>query len=103
MTVTVLLVDDHPMIRQGLRNLLSEIPEFQIVGEASNGIEAIDKIGLLKPDILVMDMMMPDLNGLEVLGQVKGLSRQRIPLYFQCKAQNPMWRRRFEAALKVIS
>ncbi len=74
MPVTVLLVDDHPMIRQGLRNLLSGVSDFQVIGEASDGIEAIHKLELTKPDILVLDLMMTNLNGLEVLSQVKKLS-----------------------------
>ncbi|MEO7839747.1 MAG: response regulator transcription factor, partial [Anaerolineales bacterium] len=63
MPVTVLLVDDHPMIRQGLRNLLSGVSDFQVIGEASDGIEAIHKLELTKPDILVLDLMMTNLNG----------------------------------------
>lgn len=86
MTVTILLVDDHPMIRQGLRNLLSGVSDFQIIGEASDGIEAIYKIGLTKPDILVLDLMMTNLNGLEVLSQVKKLSPATHTIVFSMQS-----------------
>jgi DNA-binding NarL/FixJ family response regulator len=72
--VTLLLADDHPIVRQGLRHLLECEPEFRIVAEAGDGIEALQKVELFKPDILVVDMMMPGVNGLEVLRQIKNIS-----------------------------
>ena len=74
MSVTLLLVDDHPIIRQGLRHLLEGEPEFRVVGEAEDGVEALQLVERLKPNILVVDMMMPGLNGLEVLRQIKKIS-----------------------------
>jgi two-component system, NarL family, response regulator NreC len=71
MTVTILLADDHPIVRQGLRHLLEEESGVMIVGEASNGLQAVQLTEKFKPNILILDMMMPDLNGLEVLRQVK--------------------------------
>jgi DNA-binding NarL/FixJ family response regulator len=71
MTVTILLADDHPIVRQGLRHLLQDEPGVMIVGEASNGLQAVQLTEKFKPNILILDMMMPDLNGLEVLRQVK--------------------------------
>jgi DNA-binding NarL/FixJ family response regulator len=71
MTVTILLADDHPIVRQGLRHLLQDEPGVMIVGEASDGLQAVQLTEKLKPNILILDMMMPDLNGLEVLKQVK--------------------------------
>lgn len=72
--ITVLLADDHPIVLQGLRHLLEGNPEFRVVGEAGDGIEAIRLVELLKPDILVVDMVMPGVDGLEVLRQSKKLS-----------------------------
>jgi len=72
--VTIILVDDHPIVRQGLRHLLESEPEFQIMGEAGDGIEALLLAERLKPSILLVDMMMPGLNGLEVLRQIKHIS-----------------------------
>ena len=74
MSVTILLVDDHPIVRQGLRHLLEGEPEFKVLGEAGDGVEALLLAERLKPNILVVDMMMPGLNGLEVLRQVKHIS-----------------------------
>lgn len=74
MSVTLILADDHPIVRQGLRHLLEGEPEFRIVGEAGDGIEALQLVERFKPNILVVDMMMPGLNGLEVLRQIKKIS-----------------------------
>jgi two-component system response regulator NreC len=72
--VTLVVADDHPIVRQGLRHLLEAEAEFQIVGEAGDGIEAIRLVERFKPNILVVDMMMPGLNGLEVLRQARKIS-----------------------------
>lgn len=71
MTVTVLLADDHPIVRHGLKHLLEEAPDIKIVGEASDGLQAVQLTEKFKPNVLIVDIMMPDLNGLEVLRQVK--------------------------------
>lgn len=76
MTVTVLLADDHPIVRQGLRHLFEEEADMKIVGEASDGLQAVQLTEKLKPNVLILDIMMPDLNGLEVLRQV----RERSPV-----------------------
>jgi two-component system, NarL family, response regulator NreC len=75
MTVTVLLADDHPIVRQGLRNLLEAESDVMIVGEANNGLQAVQLTEKFRPNVLILDIMMPDLNGLEVLRQVK----ERVP------------------------
>lgn len=63
--VRILLVDDHPIILSGLRNSLSSHPQFKIVGEASNGTEAIHKARETNPDVVLMDISLPGLNGIE--------------------------------------
>jgi two-component system response regulator NreC len=68
--ITIVLADDHPIMRQGLAALLSTEPDFHIVGEAENGRSTIDLIDKLCPDILVLDVQMPGLNGLEVVRQL---------------------------------
>lgn len=73
--ITLVLADDHSMVRQGLRAVLEAEPDFQILGEAGEGVETIHQVEHWRPDILVMDLMMPGLNGLEVIRQV----RQRVP------------------------
>jgi len=73
--ITIVLADDHHVVRQGLRALLEGESEFSVVGEASEGLEVIKLVERLKPTILLLDLMMPGLNGLEVTRQV----RQRWP------------------------
>jgi DNA-binding NarL/FixJ family response regulator len=74
MTVTILLADDHPIVRQGLRHLLEGELDLKIVGEASDGLQAVQLTEKFKPNVLIVDMMMPGLNGLEVLRQVRDRS-----------------------------
>ncbi len=68
---TVVLVDDHPVVRAGIRNLLDKAPDITVVGEASNGTEAIRMVNDLTPDVLLLDMEMPGLNGNEVAQQLQ--------------------------------
>jgi DNA-binding NarL/FixJ family response regulator len=65
MAVRILLVDDHPIVRQGLRTLLEARPGWEVVGEAADGIEALEKVDKLQPDVVVLDVTMPRMNGLE--------------------------------------
>jgi two-component system response regulator NreC len=68
---TILLADDHALVRQGLRALLGEEPEFNVIGEAGSGLEAIRLCRDLKPEVLVLDIMLEDVSGIEVARQVK--------------------------------
>jgi DNA-binding NarL/FixJ family response regulator len=65
--INIILADDHKVVRKGLKALLVTEPDFNIVGEVENGLETVNMVEKLKPDILVLDMMMPILNGLEVI------------------------------------
>ena len=73
MTIRVLLVDDQALFREGLETLLSVHKDIQIVGQASNGQEAIDLALKLSPDVILMDMQMPVLNGVGATRRLKGL------------------------------
>jgi len=66
----ILIADDHAMIRDGVRALLSKNKELQIAGEAQNGQEALAKYESIKPDLLVLDISMPDMNGMDVAQQI---------------------------------
>jgi len=76
MSTTIVLADDHNVVRQGLRALLEGEPDLSIVGEASNGLEAVELAERLRPNVLVVDVMMPGLNGLEVTREVTQRSPQ---------------------------
>lgn len=67
----IILADDHNIVRQGLKKILEEESDFSVIGEAVDGYDAIEKTGQLSPDILLIDLMMPRLNGLEVTSRVK--------------------------------
>lgn len=67
----ILLVDDHAVVRGGLRMLLAADPDLDIVGEAENGIQGIQMAGELQPDVVLMDISMPDMNGIEATRRIK--------------------------------
>jgi DNA-binding NarL/FixJ family response regulator len=69
MPIRILIADDHQIVRQGIRALLNAAPEFEIVGEAADGVEALRLVGLLRPQVLLLDLTMPGLDGLEVARQ----------------------------------
>lgn len=71
--IRVMLADDHQLVRQGLRLLLEETDGFEIVAEATNGHEAVELAQQLRPDVLVMDINMPRLNGVQAAGQIRDL------------------------------
>jgi PAS domain S-box-containing protein len=70
--VRILVADDHVVARAGLRELFSERPALQVVGEAANGVEAISQATALQPDVIVMDVSMPEMNGIEATRQIHG-------------------------------
>ena len=77
--IRILLADDHAMVRQGFRMILSSQPDMQIVGEAGNGKEAVEMTEKLLPDVIVMDVAMPELNGIEATRKIiAALPRSRI-------------------------
>lgn len=68
---TIVLADDHQILREGLRKLLEEHPSFHVIGETGDGLAAIELVEKLKPDVLVVDIVLPGLNGLEVVRTVR--------------------------------
>ena len=69
--IKVLIADDHPVVREGLSAMLSKDPDIQVVGEAENGAQAINKARELQPDIILMDLRMPEVDGVEAMRQIR--------------------------------
>jgi NarL family two-component system response regulator LiaR len=70
-TIRILLVDDHSVVRQGLRMFLALDPDFEVVGEAANGAEAVAAARTLKPDVVLMDLLMPVMDGIEATSIIR--------------------------------
>jgi len=81
-TVRILLADDHKVVRHGTRALLSKIPEWEIIGEVDNGRDAVSLTQKLKPDVVILDIGMPQLNGLDATRQIKKISPETEVLVF---------------------
>ncbi len=71
MSITVLLADDHTIVRDGLRYLLEAQPDIKVVGDAADGREAVDLVAQLKPDVAIVDITMPELNGIDATLQMR--------------------------------
>ena len=80
MPVSVLIVDDHEAIRRGLRSLFRRHPEFVVIGEAFDGVEAIQKAQELSPNLVILDLAMPEMNGLEAAAALKYILPD-VPLF----------------------
>jgi DNA-binding NarL/FixJ family response regulator len=70
-SVRILVADDHPVVRDGLIAILSTQPDFEVVGEAGNGLEVVEKVAALQPELVLLDLGMPGLDGVEALKQIR--------------------------------
>jgi NarL family two-component system response regulator LiaR len=70
-SIRVFIAEDHAIVRKGVRTLLSLEPDIEVVGEAANGREAVEQVGHLRPDVILMDLVMPELDGIQAIRQIK--------------------------------
>jgi two-component system response regulator NreC len=97
MPIQILIADDHGLIRTGLRAVLQDVPDFEVVGEAEDGYSLLKLIAEFKPDIVLMDISMPGLSGLEATRQVREISPMTRVLAFTVHEDEEMVREMIRA------
>jgi len=78
--VRILLAEDHEIVRQGLRALLARFPDWEVCGEATSAGEAVEKVRALNPDVVVMDISLPDCSGIDAIGEILGIAPETLVL-----------------------
>ena len=100
MTHRILIADDHDIIREGIKNILRKYSEYEIVGEASDGEEALERTIELKPDILLLDITMPKKSGLDILEQIRHGSKNTKILIISVHKANAYIMRALKSGVK---
>jgi DNA-binding NarL/FixJ family response regulator len=98
--ITVLLVDDHSLVRRGFRRMLEDESDLHVVGEASDGQEAVQQAQLLKPRVIVMDCALPEMNGLQATRKILEFAPQTLILMLTMHTEDTWVRQAFEAGAK---
>ena len=96
----VLLVDDHALVRRGFRRMLEDEPTFEVVGEASDGLEAVEAAERLVPDVIVMDCALPQINGIEASRRVLAKRPETAILMLSMHSEDTLIRQALEAGAK---
>jgi DNA-binding NarL/FixJ family response regulator len=96
----VLLVDDHALVRRGFRRMLEDEPSFEVVGEASDGLEAVEIAEQLKPDVIVMDCALPQINGIEASRRILAKRPETAILMLSMHSEDTLIRQALEAGAK---
>jgi len=96
----VLLVDDHALVRRGFRRMLEDEPTFQVVGEASDGLEAVQCAEQLKPDVIVMDCALPQINGIEASRRILAKRPETAILMLSMHSEDTLIRQALDAGAK---
>ena len=98
--ISVLLVDDHSLVRRGFRRMLEDEPDMNVVGEASDGMEAIQQAQLLKPRVIVMDCALPEMNGIHATRRILEFAPQTLVLMLTMHTEDTWVRQALEAGAK---
>src|SRR5579872_4878800 len=98
--ISVLLVDDHSLVRRGFRRMLEDDPDIRVVGEASDGHEAVDAVVSLKPDVVVMDFALPSMNGAVAARRMRELHCPAAVLILSMHAEATYVRTCLEAGVR---
>jgi two-component system response regulator NreC len=106
--IRVVLADDHPMMRDGLATVINAQSDMKVVGEAASGLEATQVICRLIPDVVVLDIMMPDFTGLDIIGEIKRCQRSpeqpiRIVMFSMMNKENLVLRALKSGALGFVT
>jgi DNA-binding NarL/FixJ family response regulator len=96
----VLLVDDHALVRRGFRRMLEDEPSFEVVGEASDGLEAVESAEKLRPDVIVMDCALPQINGIEASRRILEKRPGTAILMLSMHSEDTLIRQALEAGAK---
>jgi two-component system, NarL family, response regulator NreC len=96
----VLLVDDHALVRRGFRRMLEDEPTFEVVGEASDGLEAVEAADRLAPDVIVMDCALPQINGIEASRRILAKHEETAILMLSMHSEDTLIRQALEAGAK---
>jgi len=96
----VLLVDDHALVRRGFRRMLEDEPTFEVVGEASDGLEAVESAQRFAPDVIVMDCALPQINGIEASRRILQKRPQTAILMLSMHSEDTLVRQALEAGAK---
>ena len=98
--ISVLLVDDHSLVRRGFRRMLEDEPDLNVVGEASDGQEAVQQAQLLKPRVIVMDCALPEMNGIQATRRILEFAPQTLILMLTMHTEDTWVRQALEAGAK---
>src|SRR5437762_7241419 len=98
--ISVLLVDDHSLVRRGFRRMLEDESDISVIGEASDGLEAVDLARSLKPQVIVMDCALPEMNGLQATRKILEFAPQTLILMLTMHTEDTWVRQAFEAGAK---
>ena len=101
--ITVLLVDDHSLVRKGFRRMLEDDPELEVVGEAASGPEAVQAAIQLRPQVIVMDLAMPEMDGIQATSEILKKSPGTAVIILSMYSEDTYVRNAFSAGVRGLS